>query len=207
MAAGRVAVTAVCGALAGALVGFLGYNFNPARIFLGDSGSMFLGFILAVVSIYGTQKTPAAVAVLAPLLVLGLPILDTALAIVRRLFRLGRNASRSDAFVRYAFRNLTTVFLPDRQHLHHRLLDLGMTHRGAVVSLYGVGTVLAVFALAQVAIKSWRGGLLLLGTLAALMLAGVVSYHWLRARRRVYREDRSGGAILPTHRGVAEDRR
>src|SRR5262249_22590242 len=76
----RVAVAALSVALAGSLIGFLRFNFNPAQIFLGDSGSMFLGFCLAVISIHGSQKNVAVVAVLVPFLLLGYPILDTAIA-------------------------------------------------------------------------------------------------------------------------------
>src|SRR5262249_42653932 len=111
----RIAVSAISVALAGALVGFLRYNFVPAQIFLGDSGSMFLGFSIAVISIHGNQKNVAAVAVFAPLLIMGYPILDTSIAIARRL-----NSIRADATQRgglgYMARNSYRVFLPDRGH-------------------------------------------------------------------------------------------
>src|SRR5206468_6611074 len=85
-------VTVISLALAGSLLGFLPYNFSPARIFLGDSGSQILGLTLAVVSIRGVQKSATAVAILAPILVLGLPILDTFLVILRRTWRIHRLA-------------------------------------------------------------------------------------------------------------------
>ncbi len=127
-AADHVLLCLLMVALAGSLVGFLIFNFNPARIFLGDSGSLFLGFFLAVASLWTHQKANAALTVtLVPLLALAVPLLDTTLCIVRRMAR-GQNP-----------------FSPDREHLHHRLMALGLTHRGAVLTLWGVA---AVFGLA-----------------------------------------------------------
>lgn len=107
--------------LGGSIVGFLMYNFHPATIFMGDTGSLFLGFILAAVPLFGpgTHKGGTALAILVPLLALGLPIMDMLLAIVRR------------------FLERRSIFAPDRGHIHHRLLDLGLTHRRAVLILYG----------------------------------------------------------------------
>lgn len=113
--------------LAGALAGFLFYNFNPARIFLGDSGSMFLGFALATVSIWTQRKGATAAAILIPILALGLPLLDTTLAFTRRVLR------------------RASPFSADREHVHHRLLDLGLSHRNAVLTLYVAS---GIFALA-----------------------------------------------------------
>lgn len=115
-------------ALGGALLGFLLYNFNPATIFMGDTGSMFLGFVLAVTSIASNQKSSAAVAMLVPIVALGLPIADTALAMLRRALR-GR-----------------PIFSADREHIHHKLLAAGLSHRQAVLVLYGIGLVLALAA-------------------------------------------------------------
>lgn len=117
--------------LGGALVGFLFFNFNPARIFLGDSGSMFIGLILASASIWTQRKGATAAALLIPVLALGLPLLDTGLAVIRRVSR-GQNPFRAD-----------------REHLHHRLLDLGLSHRGAVLTLYTLSGVFALGALAM----------------------------------------------------------
>lgn len=117
-------------ALGGSLVGFLFWNFNPAKIFLGDSGSMFLGFLLSAVSIWTQQKGATAVALLIPVLALGLPILDTTLSFVRRV---GKGKSPFEA---------------DREHLHHRLLALGLSHRNAVLTLYTASIVFSLGALA-----------------------------------------------------------
>jgi len=116
--------------LGGALLGFLYYNFNPAKIFLGDSGSMFLGFVLSAVSIWTHRKGATAAALLIPMMALGLPLLDTSLAFVRRLLR---RASPFDA---------------DRDHVHHRLLALGLSHKNAVLTLYTTSGILALGALA-----------------------------------------------------------
>jgi UDP-GlcNAc:undecaprenyl-phosphate GlcNAc-1-phosphate transferase len=116
--------------LAGALAGFLYYNFNPAKIFMGDSGSMFLGFVLSSVSIWTHRKGATAAALLIPMMALGLPLLDTSLAFIRRLLR---RASPFDA---------------DRDHVHHRLMALGLSHRNAVLTLYTTGGIFALGALA-----------------------------------------------------------
>ncbi len=190
---GRVAVTAIGVALVGSLVGFLRYNFNPARIFLGDSGSMFLGFVLAVISIHGSQKGPAAVATLAPLLVLGLPIVDTALAIARRLYRLGSESTRSGNGAGWAVRNLSVMFQPDRGHVHHQLLDLGLGHRAAVLVLYLVMIALGFLALAVVVLNSVWVALILVTVLALSTVAMLLALLRLRRRRRGASRPAGGG--------------
>jgi len=117
-------------ALAGAILGFLFYNWNPASIFMGDTGSMFLGFVLATSSIKTEQKSSTAIALLIPILILGVPLLDTLLALLRRAVR-GR-----------------PLFRADREHLHHRLLSLGLSHRQAVLVLYAMSILLGGVALA-----------------------------------------------------------
>lgn len=119
---GQPAIGLLCFALAGALAGFLRWNFHPARVFLGTGGVMFLGFVLAVLAIQGTAKVAVA------LLVLGVPIIDAFWIIVRRL------AAGSSPFT------------PDRGHIHHRLLDLGLAHRQAVLLIYAICGVLALLA-------------------------------------------------------------
>jgi len=122
--------TLLAAALAGSIIGFLFYNFNPATIFMGDCGSMFLGFVIASAAVQTQAKSSTAVALTVCVLALGLPVLDTAMSIVRRLRR-GR-----------------PVFDADREHIHHRLLALGFTPRQAMGILYGVCGLLAIFALA-----------------------------------------------------------
>jgi UDP-GlcNAc:undecaprenyl-phosphate GlcNAc-1-phosphate transferase len=122
-AGGQPFVALLCFTLAGALLGFLRWNFHPATIFAGTSGVMFLGYTLALLSILGTAKVAVA------LLVLGVPIIDAFWIIVRRLVQ-GRSP-----------------FSPDRGHLHHRLLDVGLSHRQTVILIYGICLVLALLAL------------------------------------------------------------
>jgi len=126
---GPVLVTVMTLALAGAILGFLRYNFNPATIFLGDSGSLFIGFLLSAMALQGAQKAPTIVAVAIPVVSFGLPILETSLSIVRRLIS-GR-----------------PVFTADREHIHHKLLQHGLTHRQVVILLYGVSAVFAMLSL------------------------------------------------------------
>jgi UDP-GlcNAc:undecaprenyl-phosphate GlcNAc-1-phosphate transferase len=116
-------IAVLCFALAGSLLGFLRWNFHPAAIFAGTSGVMFVGYTLAVLSILGSAKVAVA------LLVLAVPIIDTFWIIVRRL-----GSGRSP-------------FTPDRKHIHHRLLDLGLSHRQTVVLIYGICTALGVLSL------------------------------------------------------------
>jgi UDP-GlcNAc:undecaprenyl-phosphate GlcNAc-1-phosphate transferase len=115
--------------LAGAIVGFLRYNFNPATIFLGDGGSLFLGFMLSALALAGTQKTPTVVAVGIAVVSFGLPILDTVLSVVRR------------------FLSGQPLFRADREHIHHKLLERGLSHRQVVVVLYGVSALLGLLSL------------------------------------------------------------
>jgi len=116
-------------ALAGAILGFLRFNFNPATIFLGDCGSLFIGFMLSALALRGAQKAPTAVAVAIPVVSFGLPILETALSVLRR-FISGR-----------------PVFTADREHIHHKLLELGFSHRQVVVLLYAVSGIFALLSL------------------------------------------------------------
>jgi UDP-GlcNAc:undecaprenyl-phosphate GlcNAc-1-phosphate transferase len=117
---GRSLVIAVTLVLSGSLIGFLRYNFNPASIFLGDSGALLIGFLLAALSVEGAQKASTAVAVAIPLMAFGLPIVDTAFTILRRVI------SRKP------------LFLGDREHFHHMLLERGWSQKSAVLLLYGV---------------------------------------------------------------------
>ncbi len=122
--------------IAGAVVGFLIFNFNPAKIFMGDSGSMFLGYLLAVVSIQGGNKGNTIISISVPLIAMGLPIIDTAMAIVRRFFR------------------NQPLFQADKQHIHHILLSWGWTQRKVVGVLYGVTVIFTVLALLTIFVKN-----------------------------------------------------
>ena len=151
-------------ALAGAIVGFLFYNFNPASIFMGDTGSMFLGFVLGATAIQTNQKASTAVAVLIPGIALGLPIMDTLLAIGRRAVR-GR-----------------PLFQADKEHIHHRLMDLGFSHKQTVLVLYGFCVLLGAAALVLTYANSGQSALLLV-VLALVALVFLRSLGYVRFER------------------------
>ncbi|MDI6907404.1 MAG: MraY family glycosyltransferase [Thermoanaerobacterales bacterium] len=175
---GEAAAVAVAAVLAAATLGFLRYNFHPARVFLGDTGSMFLGFVLAGTAIMGLAKSATAVSVLVPIVVLGLPLFDTAFAILRRA------------------RNHRPIFYPDKGHLHHRLLRIGLSHRGAVLVVYGVDVVLGASAVV-LTLLSTDQAMLLLAILATVLIAlanrvGVLGRDWTRAPDTMEATKRSG---------------
>ena len=154
----------------GALLGFLRHNFNPARMYLGDSGSLLIGYVLAVTAILGTQKTATTLAVFVPLLVLGLPILDTLFSMLRRFKgspgSTGHGKNPPASWTR-AFRRM---FEADQGHFHHRLVAMGLSHRNAVLTLYAVALGLSCFALLSVLAEYRNAGSILL----AAMLATVI---------------------------------
>ena len=131
-------------ALMGTSVGFLKYNFYPAKIFMGDTGSMFLGFALACISILGYHKMVTSTALLIPLIALGIPIFDTLLAVVRRLLK------------------RHSIFKADKKHLHHRLLDMGLSHKQVVLFLYLICAYFGVIAFLFVLISKEYAFILLI---------------------------------------------
>jgi UDP-GlcNAc:undecaprenyl-phosphate/decaprenyl-phosphate GlcNAc-1-phosphate transferase len=147
--------------LAGAIVGFLRFNFNPATIFLGDSGSLFIGFMLSALALAGAQKAPTFVAVAIPVVSFGLPILETLLSILRRLIG-GR-----------------PIFTADREHIHHKLLQMGFSHRQVVIVLYAVSAIFAMLSLFLL----WPTGSTL-----GLVLAVVGTGIWLGVQHLNYLE-------------------
>ena len=128
-----VTITIISVALAGSLIGFLKYNFNPAKIFLGDSGSLFLGFTLAFLSLQSSTKGSTAFSILIPVLALGVPVIDTLMAMLRRMLNwfLPEQSLKPSIISR-----LHSMFLPDRRHIHHQLLAQGFSQREAVMVLY-----------------------------------------------------------------------
>jgi UDP-GlcNAc:undecaprenyl-phosphate/decaprenyl-phosphate GlcNAc-1-phosphate transferase len=144
LAHGDVLLCLIMAALAGAVLGFLVFNFNPASIFMGDTGSMFLGFVLAIVSVKTSSKSGTAVAMVVPIIALGLPIMDTLVAIIRRA-AMGR-----------------PIFSADKEHIHHRLMSrVGMTHRRAVLILYGICVLFALTSLGLAYANSAQTAMLL----------------------------------------------
>ena len=128
-------------ALAGALVGFLPFNFNPAKTFIGDTGSNFIGFALAIISILGVAKTYTALVLIAPIIILGMPIFDTLFAIFRRIIK---------------GKSIKAVFEPDKGHLHHKLMAKGYTQRQAVLIMYGITAILGMFAVILLESGIWK---------------------------------------------------
>jgi UDP-GlcNAc:undecaprenyl-phosphate/decaprenyl-phosphate GlcNAc-1-phosphate transferase len=201
---------------AGVCVGFLPWNFNPARIFMGDSGSMLLGMLVSLATISGFGRNPyppsggdlavIAIPILVPLLVLAVPLLDVALAIVRR------------------FRKGVGIGHPDKEHIHHRLMDIGHTHRGAVLLMYLWSALLSGSALAVGlidgrlavgAILTAAGVLFLITALPRLVNRGgpgtsPLDPHDRPARLSVpYKRSRGGGPVRagPISPGRGDNRR
>ena len=128
-------------ALGGALCGFLPYNFNPAKTFIGDTGSNFLGYCLSIISILGIAKTYTAIVIVAPLMVLALPIFDTLSSIVRRVIH---------------GKSLKAIIKPDAEHLHHKMLKKGFTQKQAVLIMYGISATLGMFAIILMESGIWK---------------------------------------------------
>jgi len=126
---GQLGTAMISIALAGSALGFLKHNFHPAKVFMGDSGSMFLGFMLGAITVQGVMKSVAAIALLVPIVIMGVPIFDTISAIFRR------------------FRNKRPVTQADRNHIHHRLLYRGFSHQQTVLIIYFWSVLLSMAAL------------------------------------------------------------
>ena len=127
--------------LVGALSGFLPFNFNPAKTFIGDIGSNFIGYCLAVVSILGVAKTATAFVIVLPIIALGLPIFDTVSAIIRRLVK---------------GKSIKAIFMADKGHLHHKLIAKGLTQKQAVLMMYGISVVFGMFAVILFESNIWK---------------------------------------------------
>ena len=154
--------------LAGSAAGFLRYNFHPARIFMGDSGAMFLGYCLAVFALQGLTKSTTAYSLIIPFVILGIPLLDTFFAVVRRL------ASG------------TPIFRADRDHLHHRLLAIGLSHRQTVLVIYGISALYGASAIALTCLTTPQAfiilGLLTFATIAGAGGLGIFSLDQTRSQ-------------------------
>ncbi len=142
-------------ALAGALVGFLPFNFAPAKTFIGDTGSNFLGFSLSIIAILGMAKTYTAAVIVLPLIVLGLPIFDTIWAIVRRLIK---------------GKSIKAIFKADKGHLHHKIVARGFSQKQAVLILYGISATFGIFAVILLDSGIWKALSFLLMVIVALGL-------------------------------------
>ena len=160
---GNMPIAITMAALAGACIGFMPYNLNPAKIFMGDTGSTFLGYMLATVSIMGLFKFYAVISFAVPFLILGLPIFDTANTIIRRVA-----AGRSP-------------MSPDRGHVHHKLIDMGFNQKQAVAILYAISATLGLTAVVLTSSGEVKAIVLLLAVLAAILVGACIIYgaeHW-----------------------------
>ena len=149
----QAAIAYVAFVLAGAVAGFLPHNFHPARIFMGDSGSMFLGFVLACLSVSGLAKGATLISLCIPVIILGIPVFDTIFAIVRRV------------------NNQVPIFEADKAHLHHRLMDMGLSHQQSVLIIYIVSSLLGASAVIMTYVSGPKA-LLVLAFVLALIVIG-----------------------------------
>ena len=160
----QYAVAALAAVLAAAAFGFLRYNFHPARTFMGDCGSLFLGFVLGALAIMGLSKGATTISIFIPLIIMGIPVFDTFFAIIRRVF-LRR-----------------PVFEADKDHLHHSLLKRGLSHRQTVLTIYAISTVLGVCAVLLAVLTSAQAMILLI-LVIVITLAGAEKLGVLRGNR------------------------
>ncbi len=154
---GEYSVATVGLALMGACFGFLPFNFNPAKIFMGDTGSTFLGFMLATLSIQGVFKSYAIISFAVPLLILGLPLFDALFAMIRRIYH-GQSPMTAD-----------------RGHLHHRLIDMGFSQKQTVFILYTISGILGITAVILAESGTLRALILLICVLLFLIIEGLRS--------------------------------
>ena len=168
-------------ALAGAITGFLPFNIHPAKTFIGDVGAQFLGYALAVIAIFGVAKTVTLFVLIAPILILGLPIFDTAFAIVRRIVK---------------GKSIKAVFQADRGHLHHRLMDKGFTQKQAVTILYGLSATLGMSAIILID-DNWQKALAFLIVSAVVILLG---YKGIKSYKKSLIEENKEQKLVDTKR-------
>jgi len=174
--AGVPAVSPIAAAVAGTVLGFLPFNFHPATIFMGDGGAMYLGLCLAVLSIQGLVKSAVALAVLAPIMALLVPISDAAFAIIRRHFQ------------------GVPVLSADRDHIHHRLLEMGMGQRQAVLAVYAVSFLFGSLGVLSTMVPVYQSaplaGLAVLGVFVAAYRAGVFAIYSKKENHNAKAQDR-----------------
>ena len=150
-----ISIMAMSSIVAGSCLEFLPYNFNPAKIFMGDTGALFLGFMLAALSIEGVMKSVATIAVVVPIIILGVPIFDTTFAIFRRLLN-GRSIAEAD-----------------KGHLHHRLLKMGFSQKKTVIILYSISAIFGLCAILIAKANSKRAVILsVIVFIITILLAG-----------------------------------
>jgi UDP-GlcNAc:undecaprenyl-phosphate/decaprenyl-phosphate GlcNAc-1-phosphate transferase len=188
----NIGIALVSVIFAGSILGFLKYNFHPASIFLGDSGAYFLGFELALLSLQSGLKGTTTIAILIPMIALGLPIMDTGLAMVRRLLKslhiMEVDPKKNE--IKFFFLDGWSMFRADRGHIHHRLLQLGFTQRKSVMILYAISLALGALAFSSVYFRNMNNG---------LFIATIILASYIGIRRLGYTEIQllSNGSLLP----------
>ena len=163
-------ICSIMAALAGACVGFIPYNFNPAKIFMGDTGALLLGYVLATMSVVGMFKFYAVVTFAVPLLAMALPLLDTITSFCRRLLR-GQSPMH-----------------PDRGHFHHRLIDMGLTQKQAVSVLYSISAILGLLAVVLATSSEIKFLLLII----AFCIAVTMGVFLVRTLKQIEQDKRAG---------------
>jgi UDP-GlcNAc:undecaprenyl-phosphate GlcNAc-1-phosphate transferase len=180
LASGQSHLSFVSAVLMAALAGFLPFNLYPARVFLGDTGATAVGFVVACFALVGSTTLAAGFAIMLPVVMIGIPILDTLLAVLRR----GMKWFSGD--------NAANVFQADAEHIHHRLLALGVKHRTAVLTLYGIAVAIAGLGLLSILMTAFQAGLLLtaifVGTFVGVSRLGYEDLSFVRHGRvlRIY---------------------
>ena len=154
---GRHEVSLVCALVAGACLGFLPFNFNPAKIFMGDTGALYLGFMLSYISISGFLKQAAILMIFVPVVILGVPVFDTAFAMLRR-----KLSGKS-------------IVEADKGHLHHRLLKMGLNQRQTVVILYSISAIFGILANVISKFHSSIGLIISIGVILIIVFTGVAA--------------------------------
>jgi len=178
--------------LAGSILGFLRYNFYPAKVFLGDSGSLLLGFLLAVLSLQGSHKGAVVVAILAPILALGLPIMDTLLTMTRRFLKSIHlvNYQNENGKLKTLLSKGFSIFEADKDHIHHRLLKIGFSQKKVVIILYGICIIFCTLAFVTIAWKNLN---------ITLFLVAIIIASFIGVKSLKYREFKifENGLFLP----------
>jgi UDP-GlcNAc:undecaprenyl-phosphate/decaprenyl-phosphate GlcNAc-1-phosphate transferase len=163
--AGKELILGLAVIMMGSILGFLFYNFHPAKIFMGDTGALFLGYGIAILSLLGLFKSVTLFSFIVPIIILGVPVFDTTFAIIRRIV------------------NKRPISSPDKSHLHHRLLALGLSHRNTVLAIYGLGIVFSVSAVMFSRTTLWGSILIIFALLVVTeIIAEVIGLVHVRYR-------------------------
>jgi UDP-GlcNAc:undecaprenyl-phosphate GlcNAc-1-phosphate transferase len=155
--AGKALIFTLSLILLGSIIGFLFYNFHPAKIFMGDTGALFLGYSISILSLLGLYKSVTLFSFLVPVIILGVPVFDTTFAIIRRIV------------------NKKPISAPDKSHLHHRLLALGLSHRKTVLAIYAFGILFSASAILLSRSTLWQSIFIIFGLLIIIEVIAEIS--------------------------------